>query len=53
MLEKVRRSKPNLDELHRAIYQRVARMSLQEGFQTLVSSGIYTAKGNLTKRYGG
>jgi hypothetical protein len=43
----------NLSAIHRAVYQRVNGMSAREGFKTLVASGIYTTKGNLTKSYGG
>jgi hypothetical protein len=43
----------SLSAVHRAVYQRVNKMSAKEGFKTLIASGIYTANGNLAKRYGG
>lgn len=52
-IERTRSNYNNLNELHRAVYERVNKMSAREGFKTLVESGIYTANGNLAKRYGG
>jgi hypothetical protein len=40
-------------EIRGAIFARVSQMSPREGFRSLISSGIYTAEGNLSKRYGG
>lgn len=39
--------------LHRHALERVRKMSPEEGFRSLVASGIYTPDGKLTKEYGG
>ena len=43
----------NLSAVHRAVYERVTKMSASQGFKSLVASGIYNNNGSLTKRYGG
>jgi hypothetical protein len=43
----------SLSAVHRAVYDRVTKMTAKEGFRTLVASGIYTQNGNLSRRYGG
>jgi hypothetical protein len=40
-------------ELHTRILKRVRKMTPEEGFRSLVESGIYTPGGKLTKEYGG
>jgi hypothetical protein len=40
-------------ELHRRVLERVRKMTPDEGFRSLVASGIYTPEGKLAKEYGG
>jgi len=40
-------------EMHRRVLDRVGKMTKEEGFQSLVESGIYTPDGKLAKEYGG
>ena len=42
-----------LPESHKMVLNRVRSLSPEEGFKTLVASGIYTADGNLALEYGG
>jgi len=46
-------SAKELQELHVRVLKRVRGMSIAEGFQTLIDSGIYTTDGKLAKEYGG
>lgn len=46
-------SRNELLELHRIVLERVRKMTPQEGFQSLVASGIYSPDGKLAKEYGG
>ena len=46
-------SREELLELHKRVLERVRAMSPEEGFQSLVASGIYTPDGQLAKEYGG
>ena len=39
--------------LHKQILERVQKMSAEEGFRSLVASGIYTPEGKLALEYGG
>lgn len=38
---------------HKKVLEKVRRMNAQEGFESLVASGIYTPQGQLTESYGG
>lgn len=49
----VQPSRSELLELHKLVLERVRRMTPQEGFQSLVASGIYYPDGKLAKEYGG
>jgi hypothetical protein len=40
-------------ELNRLVVERVRKMTADEGFRSLVASGIYTPEGKLAKEYGG
>jgi len=40
-------------ELHKHALERVRKMTPEEGFRSLVASGIYTPDGNLAKECGG
>jgi len=40
-------------ELHKRVLARVRKMTPEEGFRSLVESGIYTPAGKLAKEYGG
>ncbi len=40
-------------ELHKRALERVRKMTPEEGFRSLVASGIYTPDGKLAKEYGG
>jgi hypothetical protein len=46
-------SRAELLALHKRVLERVRKMSPEEGFRSLVASGIYTAEGKLAKEYGG
>ena len=39
--------------LHKQVLERVRKMSAEEGFRSLVASGIYTPEGKLALEYGG
>jgi len=38
---------------HERALERLGKMSVREGFESLVRAGIYTREGKLTPRYGG
>lgn len=40
-------------EMHKRVLERVRKMTPEEGFRSLVESGIYTPVGKLAKEYGG
>lgn len=40
-------------DLHQRVLDRVQKMTPEEGFRSLVASGIYTPEGKLAKEYGG
>ncbi len=46
-------SRSELLKLHDRVVERMRRMTPEEGFKTLVASGIYTPDGKLAKEYGG
>lgn len=46
-------SRSDLLNLHKRVLDRVRKMTPDEGFQSLVASGIYTSDGKLAKEYGG
>jgi hypothetical protein len=46
-------SRNDLLELHRRALERVRKMTPEEGFRSLIASGIYTPDGKLAKEYGG
>jgi len=46
-------SRSELLELHKRVLARVRKMTPEEGFRSLVASGIYTPDGKLAKEYGG
>jgi hypothetical protein len=46
-------SAKELLELHERVLKRVREMTPNEGFQSLIASGIYTDEGKLAKEYGG
>ncbi|HWQ91615.1 MAG TPA: hypothetical protein VN673_08085 [Clostridia bacterium] len=46
-------SRNELLDLHKRVLERVRKMTPEEGFRSLVASGIYTPEGKLTKEYGG
>ena len=46
-------SEKELPELHQRILARVRKMTVKEGFQSLIAAGIYTPEGKLAKEYGG
>ena len=47
------RSRKELLELHERVLKEVREMTSEEGFRSLVASGIYTPDGKLAKEYGG
>jgi hypothetical protein len=46
-------SRSDLLDLHKRVLKRVRKMTPDEGFQSLIASGIYTPDGKLSKEYGG
>ena len=46
-------SRRDLLAAHERALQRVGKMTVREGFDSLVRAGIYTRAGKLTPRYGG
>ena len=46
-------SRSEMLDMHERILDRVRKMTPEEGFHSLVASGIYTPDGRLTKEYGG
>ena len=46
-------SRSDLLAAHERALERVGKMSVREGFESLVRAGIYTREGKLTPRYGG
>jgi hypothetical protein len=46
-------SRAELLVLHQRVLEKVQKMTPEEGFRSLVESGIYTPEGKLTKEYGG
>jgi hypothetical protein len=46
-------SRDELLELHKRVLERVRKLTPEEGFRSLVASGIYTPDGQLAKEYGG
>ena len=46
-------TRKELRAAHERALERVGKMSVRQGFESLVRAGIYTRKGKLTARYGG
>jgi len=46
-------TRTELLDLHQRVLERVRKMTPEEGFRSLVASGIYTPEGKLSKEYGG
>jgi hypothetical protein len=46
-------SRKELLELHELVLDEVRKMTPEEGFRSLIASGIYTPEGKLAKEYGG
>ncbi|MDA1277958.1 MAG: hypothetical protein O2960_28520 [Verrucomicrobia bacterium] len=46
-------SRKELLAFHDRVVKRVRKMTPQQGFQSLIASGIYTPDGKLAKEYGG
>jgi hypothetical protein len=46
-------SRKELLALHDRVLDRIRNMTPEEGFQSLIASGIYTPEGKLAKEYGG
>lgn len=46
-------TRAELLHLHQRVLKRVRKMTPEEGFRSLVASGIYTPEGKLAKEYGG
>jgi hypothetical protein len=46
-------TRKELLELHEHVLEEVRKLTPEEGFRSLVASGIYTAEGKLAKEYGG
>ena len=46
-------TRKELEALYSRVVKKVARMSPEQRFETMVRAGIYTKSGKLTKQYGG
>ena len=46
-------SRSEMLELHVRVLDQVRKMTPEEGFKSMVASGIYTPDGKLAKEYGG